>query len=102
LARDRIRRRRAQERRGRAATRINSFDCVPSSSRQHLAGPTRGAQIGKAPEANQRQGDHHCRTIIGGMVTSTIHVLIVTPEIFYIMKARALRAGRLQMSNMEL
>jgi Cu(I)/Ag(I) efflux system membrane protein CusA/SilA len=34
--------------------------------------------------------------IIGGMVTSTIHVLIVTPIIFYVMKRRALRRGTLQ------
>ena len=27
--------------------------------------------------------------IIGGMVTSTIHVLIITPVIFYLMKRRA-------------
>jgi Cu(I)/Ag(I) efflux system membrane protein CusA/SilA len=33
--------------------------------------------------------------IIGGMVTSTIHVLIVTPVIFYITKLRALKKGRL-------
>jgi Cu(I)/Ag(I) efflux system membrane protein CusA/SilA len=38
--------------------------------------------------------------ITGGMVTSTIHVLIVTPVIFYIMKARALRQGRLRVSEM--
>ena len=38
--------------------------------------------------------------IIGGMVTSTIHVLIVTPVIFYLMKVRALRAGRLTASEM--
>ena len=38
--------------------------------------------------------------IIGGMVTSTIHVLIITPVIFYIMKLRALRRGRLQLSAM--
>jgi Cu(I)/Ag(I) efflux system membrane protein CusA/SilA len=38
--------------------------------------------------------------IIGGMITSTIHVLIVTPVIFYIMKARALRKGRLSVSGM--
>ncbi|MGE0813837.1 MAG: efflux RND transporter permease subunit [Vicinamibacterales bacterium] len=38
--------------------------------------------------------------IIGGMVTSTIHVLIVTPVIFYIMKARALRRGRLRLSGL--
>jgi Cu(I)/Ag(I) efflux system membrane protein CusA/SilA len=29
--------------------------------------------------------------IIGGMITSTVHVLIITPVIFYIMKLRALR-----------
>ncbi len=38
--------------------------------------------------------------IIGGMVTSTIHVLIITPVIFYIMKTRALRKGRLTPSSM--
>jgi copper/silver efflux system protein len=38
--------------------------------------------------------------IIGGMITSTIHVLIITPVIFYIMKIRALRTGRLKMSGM--
>jgi len=34
------------------------------------------------------------------MVTSTIHVLIITPVIFYIMKVRAWRKGRLTMSGM--
>jgi hypothetical protein len=34
------------------------------------------------------------------MVTSTIHVLIVTPVIFYIMKSRALRRGSLQVSRL--
>jgi Cu(I)/Ag(I) efflux system membrane protein CusA/SilA len=38
--------------------------------------------------------------IIGGMITSTIHVLIITPVIFYIMKLRALRKGRLTTSRM--
>jgi Cu(I)/Ag(I) efflux system membrane protein CusA/SilA len=38
--------------------------------------------------------------IIGGMITSTIHVLIITPVIFYIMKLRALRTGRLTTSQM--
>jgi copper/silver efflux system protein len=38
--------------------------------------------------------------IVGGMVTSTIHVLIVTPVIFYIVKTRALRMGRLRLSRM--
>ncbi len=34
--------------------------------------------------------------IIGGMITSTIHVLIITPVIFYLMKLRALRRGNLE------
>ena len=29
--------------------------------------------------------------IIGGVITSTIHVLVITPVVFYIMKPRALR-----------
>ena len=36
--------------------------------------------------------------IIGGMVTSTIHVLIITPVIFYLVKLRALRKGTLRIS----
>ena len=40
--------------------------------------------------------------IIGGMITSTIHVLVITPVIFYIMKLRALRKGRLKVSGMAL
>ena len=40
--------------------------------------------------------------IIGGMVTSTIHVLIITPVIFYIMKVRALKKGTLKVSGMTL
>ena len=38
--------------------------------------------------------------ILGGMLTSTVHVLIVTPVIFYLMKLRLLRRGRLRPSNM--
>jgi len=38
--------------------------------------------------------------IIGGMITSTIHVLVITPVIFYIVKLRALRRGRLVTSRM--
>jgi copper/silver efflux system protein len=38
--------------------------------------------------------------IVGGMVTSTIHVLIVTPVIFYLMKTHALRRGTLRISAM--
>jgi Cu(I)/Ag(I) efflux system membrane protein CusA/SilA len=38
--------------------------------------------------------------IIGGMVTSTIHVLVITPVIFYIMKTRALHRGTLRPSGM--
>ena len=37
--------------------------------------------------------------IIGGMITSTIHVLVVTPVIFFIMKRRALRKGTLRLSS---
>jgi Cu(I)/Ag(I) efflux system membrane protein CusA/SilA len=40
--------------------------------------------------------------IIGGMITSTIHVLVITPVIFYIMKLRALRKGTLKVSGMSL
>jgi Cu(I)/Ag(I) efflux system membrane protein CusA/SilA len=39
--------------------------------------------------------------IVGGMVTSTVHVLIITPVIFYIMKRRALRRGTLTVSAMK-
>ncbi|HEX6178483.1 MAG TPA: CusA/CzcA family heavy metal efflux RND transporter [Thermoanaerobaculia bacterium] len=38
--------------------------------------------------------------LIGGMVTSTIHVLLVTPIIFLIMKQRDLRLGRLRRSGL--
>jgi Cu(I)/Ag(I) efflux system membrane protein CusA/SilA len=40
--------------------------------------------------------------IIGGMITSTIHVLVITPVIFYIMKLRALRKGTLKVSGMTI
>jgi Cu(I)/Ag(I) efflux system membrane protein CusA/SilA len=36
--------------------------------------------------------------IIGGMLTSTVHVLIITPVIFYLMKLRELRLGNLRPS----
>ena len=38
--------------------------------------------------------------IIGGMITSTIHVLIITPVIFALMKRAALRRGTLKPSEM--
>lgn len=38
--------------------------------------------------------------MIGGLVTSTIHVLIVTPVLFAIMKERALKKGTLEVSKM--
>lgn len=38
--------------------------------------------------------------IIGGMVTSTVHVLLVTPIIFFMMKRKALERGRLRMSGL--
>ena len=40
--------------------------------------------------------------IVGGMITSTIHVLIITPVIFHLMKTRALRRGTLRASAMHL
>jgi len=39
--------------------------------------------------------------IIGGVVTSTIHVLIITPVIFAMVKERALKRGRLQATDMK-
>ena len=38
--------------------------------------------------------------IIGGMITSTIHVLVITPIIFALMKLHALRRGTLKVSSM--
>jgi copper/silver efflux system protein len=37
--------------------------------------------------------------IIGGLITSTVHVLIITPVIFAMLKSRALRKGQLQASD---
>jgi Cu(I)/Ag(I) efflux system membrane protein CusA/SilA len=37
--------------------------------------------------------------IVGGMVTSTIHVLILVPVFFVLMKSRALRRGTLRSSQ---
>ncbi len=38
--------------------------------------------------------------MIGGLLTSAVHVLVVTPILFAIMKERALAAGKLQLSRM--
>jgi Cu(I)/Ag(I) efflux system membrane protein CusA/SilA len=38
--------------------------------------------------------------IIGGVITSTIHVLIITPVIFAMVKERALKRGRLRSSEL--
>jgi len=40
--------------------------------------------------------------IVGGMITSTIHVLILVPVFFVMMKTRALRRGRLRSAGAEL
>ena len=40
--------------------------------------------------------------IIGGMIASAIHVLIITPVIFYLMKKSALERGKLKASDMQL
>jgi Cu(I)/Ag(I) efflux system membrane protein CusA/SilA len=37
--------------------------------------------------------------IVGGMITSTIHVLILVPVFFAILKERALRTGTLDPSR---
>ena len=37
--------------------------------------------------------------IVGGMITSTIHVLVITPVIFFITKRRAWRKGKLAVSG---
>jgi len=37
--------------------------------------------------------------IVGGMITSTIHVLILVPVFFLLMKKRELRAGKLHTSQ---
>jgi Cu/Ag efflux pump CusA len=39
-------------------------------------------------------------TIVGGMVTSTIHVLIITPVILYVLKRRTWQRGALRPSRM--
>jgi Cu(I)/Ag(I) efflux system membrane protein CusA/SilA len=38
--------------------------------------------------------------MIGGLLTSTIHVLVVTPILFTFMKLRALKKGTLEISKM--
>jgi Cu(I)/Ag(I) efflux system membrane protein CusA/SilA len=38
--------------------------------------------------------------MIGGLITSTVHVLVVTPVLFTYMKLRALKKGRLEVSKM--
>jgi Cu(I)/Ag(I) efflux system membrane protein CusA/SilA len=37
--------------------------------------------------------------VIGGVITSTLHVLVITPVIFAMVKERALKRGRLQPSK---
>jgi Cu(I)/Ag(I) efflux system membrane protein CusA/SilA len=38
--------------------------------------------------------------MIGGLFTSAVHVLVVTPVFFVMMKERALRKGKLEISKM--
>jgi Cu(I)/Ag(I) efflux system membrane protein CusA/SilA len=38
--------------------------------------------------------------MIGGLLSSAVHVLVMTPVLFYIMKRRALRRGKLEISQM--
>ena len=51
-------------------------------------------------EGRERYPVNVAAPIIGGMIASTIHVLIITPVIFYLMKLRALRRGTLSASRM--
>jgi Cu(I)/Ag(I) efflux system membrane protein CusA/SilA len=39
--------------------------------------------------------------MIGGMISSAVHVLIMTPVIFVLMKKRELRKGTLKYSGMK-
>jgi Cu(I)/Ag(I) efflux system membrane protein CusA/SilA len=39
--------------------------------------------------------------VIGGVITSTVHVLIITPVLFAMMKERALKRGTLLASEMK-
>ena len=52
--------------------------------------------------------EHHLFSVVnnlaigrGGMITSTIHVLILVPVFFALMKERALRHGTLQPKSQE-
>jgi Cu(I)/Ag(I) efflux system membrane protein CusA/SilA len=38
--------------------------------------------------------------MIGGLLTSAVHVLVVTPILFAVMKERALKKGKLEISRM--
>jgi len=38
--------------------------------------------------------------MIGGLLTSAIHVLVVTPILFTMMKEHALKKGKLELSKM--
>ena len=40
--------------------------------------------------------------IIGGLITSTVHVLIITPVIFAMMKERALKKGKLKEADLKI
>jgi Cu(I)/Ag(I) efflux system membrane protein CusA/SilA len=53
-------------------------------------------------EHRSRLRHHEANRGASGMVKSTIHVLIITPVILYIMKVYALRKGTLKVSGMTL
>jgi Cu(I)/Ag(I) efflux system membrane protein CusA/SilA len=40
--------------------------------------------------------------IIGGLITSTIHVLVITPVIFAMVKERELKKGKLKSSELKI
>jgi hypothetical protein len=60
------------------------------SSRGRASRPPRSRRLSVTP------GLSCAAPIVGGMITSTINVLILVPVFFVMMKARALRQGKLQ------
>ena len=73
----------------RLRPKLMTVSVVMAASCRSCGAPASGSDIMKPIAA----------PIIGGMVTSTIHVLIITPVIFYLMKLRALRKGTLKVSG---
>ena len=52
-----------------------------------------------AMDRRQPGTGHIAAPIVGGMITSTVHVLILVPVFFALMKERALKHGTLKASH---